>query len=227
MNPNMTDLEYSVRLFNAFKSHHVDRANVHGGILSSVVPTLTEVLKKAISRVFGFEPFIVKPTEQRLVNIRIDRPEELGSNLLNDAVAVKMLYRYPAIIVDMGRATSFGVLDARGDYVGGLIFPGAQSSMDALTKKAAALFHVQANTQVAKYGRTTEDSINGGMIYGNAALIDNILDRITEERHFENPFYIATGHLSSIMHPFLSHDVTIDEYLSLKGMALLYEEAVK
>ncbi len=235
-NLKKTDLEYAVDIYNAFRLHGVDVTVPEGGIISSVVPQLTAILQASVARVFSFTPMIVRAADTHMLKIAIDDPKELGSNLVVNAVAVREEYGAPAVIIDMGTATVIGIIDNEGTFLGTAILPGLQSSVDALSGGTAQLPPISPEKAVTALGRSTVECMNGGVVYGNAGMIDAIITRMTDELRelegdaFREPVIVATGKYSSVPAPFLRHPVIVDEFLSLKGLTLIYygeKEAAK
>ena len=225
-NPQKTDLEYSVDILNAFRLHEIDRDKVDGCIISCVVPQLLSVFSDAVLRLFSLKPCIVNAASQNLIRVRAQNPSEVGSNLIVTAVSAAARYGTPAIVIDMSTATTITVIDESRTLIGAAILPGMQTSMDALTGGAAQLTQTNIVKAVTPLGRTTEQSLNGGAIYGNAGMIDGILDRMEKELQ-SRPVIVATGRISRILIPYCRHEITIDEELTVRGLAILYGEMEK
>lgn len=227
-NLKKTDLEYAMDIYNAFQLHGIDVSAPEGSIVSSVVPELTSIMKAAIERIFSFSPMIVRAADTHMLKIAIDDPKELGSNLVVNAVAVTAEYGAPAIIIDMGTATVIGITDHEGTFLGTAILPGLKSSLDALSGGTAQLPPIDPEHAVTALGRNTVDCMNGGAVYGSAGMIDAIITRMTGELKvlegdaFKKPVIVATGKYAPIPAPFLRHPVIVDEFLSLKGLTLIY-----
>lgn len=214
--------EYAVILRNLLAMEGVEDEVIEGGIISSVVPPLKEILAQAVRRVTGRDSLIVGAGVKTGLNIRIDNPAQLGSDRVADAVAAITEYPLPLIIFDMGTATTFSVVDAQARYLGGLIMPGAMIGLDALTSCTSQLPQISlAEPPKSVIGTNTVDCMKNGMIYGNAAMLDGVIDRITEELG-ESPTVIATGGLSGAIIPYCRHTVIHDPYLLLKGLRIIY-----
>ena len=219
-----TELEYSIDILNAFRIHGCELDQVSGSVISCVVPVLLPVFSGAVFRLFSLEPVIVSAKAQHLISFRTNRPEEIGPNLIVTAVAASGLYGTPTIVIDMSTATTISVIDEDRVFIGASILPGAMTSMNALIGNAAQLsafrFEEDAITAI---GRTTEQSLAGGAIYGNVGMIDGILDRMEKELPTA-PKIVATGRLSAILAPFCRHSIILDESLSIRGLAMIYNE---
>ena len=209
-NPQKTDLEYSVDILNAFRLHEIERDKVDGCIISCVVPQLLSVFSDAVLRLFSLKPCIVNAASQNLIRVRAQNPSEVGSNLIVTAVSAAARYGTHAIVIDMYNATTITVIDESRTLIGG----------------AAQLTQTNIVKAVTPLGRTTEQSLNGGAIYGNAGMIDGILDRMEKELQ-SRPVIVATGRISRILIPYCRHEITIDEELTVRGLAILYGEMEK
>ena len=218
-----TDLEYSIDILNAFRLHGIDRDAVTGSIISCVVPQLLSVFTDAVKRLFSVSPLIVSAASQHLIRFRTGRPEEIGPNLIVTAVSASVLYGTPAIVIDLSTATTISVIDKERCFLGVSILPGVQTSMDALTGGAAQLSQTTIEKAATAIGRTTPESLNGGAIYGNAGMIDGILDRMIRELGTE-PAIVASGRMAGVLIPYCRHRILTDDSLSVRGLALLYEE---
>ena len=219
-NHSATDLEYASTIRMAMHIHDMDAAAMEGAIISSVVPTLTGTVKRAIEKYAGVKVTVVGPGIKTGLSIQIDNPAQLGSDLVVDAVAGISSYPTPQIIVDMGTATTYSVIDRRKNYVGTLITTGVSISADALTSATSQLPKIGFDTVI---GKNTVDSMRAGLMYSNAAAIDGICDRIEEELG-EKCTVIATGGLSSVVTSLCKRSIILDETLMLKGLMLIYNK---
>ena len=176
-----TDLEYAVSIKNIFEIHHLDPASVEGAILSSVVPPLNPVLTAAVRKITGKHLKLVGAGMKTGMNIRMDDPKKVGADLIVDSVAAKAEYPLPIIVIDMGTATTITVVDKHGDYIGGIIHPGLRVSLDTLSSRTAQLPHIDLESPGPAIAKNTVDSMRSGIVYGSAAMMDGIIDRIEEE----------------------------------------------
>ncbi len=203
--------------------HNIDKSQVEGTILSSVVPPLNATISSAVKKIFGFRPKLVGSGMKTGLNIIMDNPKTVGSDMIVDAVAASKEYPLPAIIIDMGTATTMSVLDQKGNYTGGVILPGLRVSLDSLSSKTAQLPSISLDIPQKVIGKNTIDCMRSGIMYGNAGMIDGIIERMEEELG-EKATVIATGGLSRFVVPLCRHTIIYDEALLMKGLWILYEK---
>lgn len=220
---NKTADEYGLLLRGLLAGRGVDLSAVEGGIISSVVPELRDVLSKVMERLTG-KKFLVVSNQMNLggMKIRMDIPTQVGADLLVDAAAALSLFKPPLVVFDMGTATTMSVLDPAGDYIGGVIIPGLRLSMDALSGRAAQLPFINLDEPPARLiGTNTVDCMKAGAIYSNAAMLDGLADRV-EEQLGEKVTVVATGGLMGVVAPFCKREVHYREDLLLVGLLRLY-----
>ena len=218
-----TGLEYAVNIKNILEIHDIDKSRVEGAIMSSEVPPLNAPISSAINKLFGFRPRLVGSGMKTGLNIIMDNPKTVGSDMIVDAVAVVKEYPLPAIVIDMGTATTMSVVDQKGNYIGGVIFPGLRVSLDSLSSKAAQLPSISLEIPKKVIGKNTIDCMRSGIMYGSAGMIDGIIDRMEAELG-KTPSVIATGGLSRFVVPLCRHKIIYDEALLMKGLWILYEK---
>jgi len=218
-----TKLEYSVLFKTAFDMYGIDYKNIDGAIISSVVPSVTNVVKEAIENLCKINVMVVGPGVKTGVSIVIDNPAQLGSDLVVDAVASVEEYSVPQIVIDLGTATTVSAIDKDKRFLGGAILPGVAVSHDALIGKTAQLPKVAFEKPKKIIGSNTIDSIKSGILYGNAGAIDGIIERFEEELG-EKCTVIATGGLAKVIVPLCKREIIVDEDLLLKGLMLIYEK---
>ena len=218
-----TRLEYSVLFKTAFDMYKVDYRAIEGAIISSVVPSVTNIVKEAIDKLCGISVMVVGPGLKTGISIIIDNPAQLGSDLVVDAVAGIEEYPLPQIIVDMGTATTVSVINSKKQFLGGAILPGVAVSHDALIGRTSQLPKVAFEKPKKIIGSNTIDSIKSGILYGNAGAIEGIVDRFENELG-EKCTVIATGGLAKVIVPLCKRDIIVDEDLLLKGLMLIYEK---
>jgi len=218
-----TELEYTIDIRTIVELHGVECSKVEGGIVSSVVPQLTKTLAGAAKKLFGFMLLIVGPGVKSGLNIKLDNPTEIGADIVADTVAAISEHEAPLIVVDMGTATTVSVIDANKCMIGGLIAPGVEISLDALTSRAAQLSGIGIEDAKDIIGKNTRECMRSGIVYGNAAMLDGIISRI--EKRLERPLkVIATGGISRFIVPYCEHEIIYDEDLLLKGLWLIYSK---
>lgn len=218
-----TGLEYAINIKNILEIHNVDKSQVEGSIMSSVVPPLNATLSSAVKKIFGFHPKLVGSGMKTGLNIVMDNPKTVGSDMIVDAVAAIKEHPCPIIIIDMGTATTLSAVDKNGCYVGGVILPGLRISLDTLSSKTAQLPSISLDIPPKVIGKNTIDCMRSGIMYGNASMIDGIIDRMEEELG-QPATLVATGGLSRFVTPLCRHKIIYDDALLLKGLLILYEK---
>ena len=218
-----TELEYATIILAAFQMNLIDKDCIDGAIISSVVPTVTSTAKKAIEKLTGVSAMVVGPGIKTGLSIMIDNPAALGSDLVVGAVAAINEYPVPQIIIDLGTATTFSVIDSKRNFTGGIIMTGMAVSSDALTKRTAQLPKIAFETPKKVVGTNTVDSMKSGIMFGTAGSIDGIIDRIEQEIG-EKCTVIATGGLAGTVIPLCKRKITLDDDLLLKGLLIIYNK---
>jgi len=213
--------EYAEKFTGVLSLHGLDKSSVTGAAVSSVVPALNNVIRDAIKFVYGVDALFVGPGVKTGISIRCDNPTSVGSDIICACVAAKHLYRAPCLIVDMGSATKMTVLDKNGAFVGVSIIPGILMGLAALSKGTAQLPQISLSSPPSVIGKNTVDSMKSGVIFGNASLIDGMIDRICEEAGEELPVYV-TGGLAGHVMPHLKHEVTFEAHMVLHGLYVIY-----
>lgn len=218
-----TEDEYAAVLRSVLSIREVEKKEIRGAIIASVVPPLNAVMKKAIRIVYGIEPILVGPGIKTGLGIHCDNPATVGADLISGCVGALSLYGSPCLVVDMGTATKIMLVDSAGTFCGASIIPGVTIGLAALSGGTAQLPQISLEAPKSVIGKNTVDCMRSGVVYGNACLIDGMIDRYFEEAGGEMPV-IATGGLSSTIIPLCKHDITLDEHLVLKGLRILYEK---
>ncbi len=222
-NAKKTEDEYAALLYDIFRLEHVEKPQVQGAIISSVVPALNQTMTAALNKVCGITPMIVGPGVKSGVNLLVDNPQQVGADLVCAAAAVAELYPTPALIVDMGTATKLTVLDETGAFRGVSIGPGVQMGMAALSGGTAQLPQISLHAPKTVIGKNTVECMQSGVVYGNACMIDGMAERIEEE--FGMPLNrIATGGIAKYIIPHCRLDFTMDRDLILKGLYFIYQK---
>lgn len=222
-NPSQTEDEYASKILSVLAVRSVNKSAVKGAIISSVVPPLNSVMKKAVRFVFGVEPILVGPGIKTGIGIRCDNPSSVGSDIICACVAAHYLYGSPSLIIDMGTATKMAVVDKNGAFIGVSIIPGVLMGLKALSSGTAQLPQVSLEAPSSVVGKNTVDCMRSGVVFGNASMIDGMIDRFNDELGEKLAVY-ATGGLASTVISYCRHDITLDDHLVLKGLNILYNK---
>ena len=220
-----TDLEYASVLFTALRLHNVDPQSIKGAIISSVVPTITTVMKKAIEKVADVNVLVVEPGVKTGLSIKTDDPAQVGSDLAVGAVASMNEYPLPQIVIDFGTATTFSVISEKREFLGVIIMTGIAVSADALTSKTAQLPKIAFEAPKKVIGKNTVDSMKSGIMFGTASMIDGMIERIEDEIG-KKCTVIATGGIAPVIAPICRSKLIIDEDLLLKGLMIIYNKNI-
>ena len=218
-----TEYQYAVEFKTLLEIGGIDIKRISGAIMSSVVPPLVTILKKAVSFIAGVTPLVVGPGLKTGLNILLDNPAQLGSDQVVDAIAALDEYKPPIIIFDMGTATTVSVIDKNKNYLGGMIIPGVKISQEALTARTSQLPKISIEAPKKIIGKNTVDCMKSGAIFANAAMVDGVVERIENELQ-EHATVVATGGLSGSIIPFCKRNIIVDNDLLIKGLKILYDK---
>lgn len=222
-NQNRTSLEYTVLIKNILELNDLSHTSFEGGIISSVVPSLTHTVKEAMIRLTGKPVMVVGPGVKNGLKIMLDNPAQLGSDRVADAVGAINEYPCPLIIIDMGTATTISVIDRDRNFLGGMIIPGLRVSLDSLTLRTSQLPKISLDPPKKVIGSNTVDCMKSGIIYSTAASLDGAVSKLEEELG-EKCTVVSTGGLSSRIIPFCKREIIIDDKLLLKGLVIIYNK---
>jgi type III pantothenate kinase len=214
--------EYGVFFVNLFEMHGKSPSHVKHIIISSVVPPVESTLRQVCKEYFHVEPLFVEPGIKTGVPVLVDNPAELGADRLANAVAAFEHYGGPCVVVDFGTATTFDVISAKGEYIGGAIAPGLGISADALFSRAARLGRIDIRRPAKVIGTNTVTHLQSGLYFGYIGLVDGILERITAELGAQ-PKVVATGGLARQIAADSRYIKEIDDMLTLDGLRILFE----
>jgi type III pantothenate kinase len=216
--------EYGVLFLNLFAMQHLDVKEVEAIIVSSVVPPIESTLRRVCERYFNIKPMFIEPGIKTGMPILVDNPAELGADRLVNSVAAFAKYGGPLIVVDFGTATTFDVVTAQGEYIGGVIAPGVGISADALFARAAKLSRVDIRKPAKVIGTNTIGHMQSGLYYGYIGLVDGILERVIAEMPAGiAPQIIATGGLARLIVDDSKYLDQVDDMLTLDGLRLIFE----
>lgn len=220
-----TELEYAVLIKTVIELYGIHEKDVTGCIISSVVPPLTHIIKTAVKKIISVTPMVVGAGLKTGLNIKLDDPRTMGADLVVDAVAGMKLYGAPLIMIDMGTATTITVLDESSCFIGGVILPGVMVSLESLVSGTSQLPRVSLALPKHVVCKNTIDCMKSGIINGQAAQIDGLIDRFEEELGYKCGI-VATGGLAKVITPRCKHDIILDNDLMLKGLKIIYEKNV-
>jgi len=218
-----TSDEYCIDLKNILDIYHVDRVQIEGAIIGSVVPQVLNTFQTAIMKLTGKKALVVGPGLETGLNIAIENPAQTGADLVVGCVAALREHKPPMIVIDMGTATTMVVLDKNGSLVGGTISPGVKISMDALTGGTALLPGLQLDRPKKAIGRNTIDCMRSGIMMGAACMIDGLIERMEEELGCKTTV-VATGGIARFVLPMCRREIIYDKDLLIKGLSHLYYE---
>lgn len=221
-NPKATVDEYGVLCLNLLTRTARSPDQVTGAIISSVVPSLTETFESMVGSYFGCTPLIVTSEMDTGLTLRYKNPGEIGSDRIVNAAAAYHKFHCDLIIVDFGTATTFCAVTQGGDYLGGAIAPGLGISAEALFTRAAKLSKVELARPKTVIGTDTASSIQAGLLFGYAGLVDALVRRMEQEMGHSS-YIIATGGLASVVAPETTSIQKIEPLLTLEGLEFLYQ----
>jgi type III pantothenate kinase len=218
-----TSDQYGVEIKNMVEALGGKISDISDCIISSVVPPVFNSVKTGVIKVIGKQPMVVGPGLKTGLNIHVDVPSQVGSDRIVIAVAALAQYKAPLILLDMGTATTIEVVEPENIYMGGVIFPGVKVSLDALTSRAAQLPGISLDQPKQVIGKNTVDCMRSGMMYGSAAMIDGLVERMEEELGHRCTL-IATGGLAQFITPLCKRKVIVEKDLLLKGLNIIYKK---
>ena len=219
---HQTPDELCITLHGLLAMHNLEKTTVTGIAVSSVVPPIDLLLREVMESFFGVRALFVEPGVKTGLPVLTDNPAEVGADRIVNCVAAFERYGGPTIVVDLGTATTFDVISARGEFLGGAIAPGLGISAEALFGKAARLSSVQIRKPGKVIGTGTTDNIQIGLYYGYIGLVDGICDRMVAELG-QATKVIGTGGFAKMISPDSKYLKTIDTHLTLDGVRLVYE----
>lgn len=221
-----TSDQYGVEIKNMLEAFGIKKEDIHDCIISSVVPPVFNSVKTGVLKVIGKQPMVVGPGLKTGLNIQVDSPSQVGSDRIVIAVAALAEYTAPLILMDLGTATTIEAVEPENVYMGGVIIPGVRTSLDALVNKAAQLPGISLDQPKKVIGTNTVDCLRSGMMYGTAAMLDGIIDRMEEELGHTSTL-IATGGMAQFVTPLCKHSIILEKDLLLKGLNILYKKNKK
>ena len=223
-NLTMTSDQYGIIMADLFRYHGLDMRSIEGIMISSVVPTINYTIEHMCRDYFGKEPRLLVPGIRTGLNIRYENPRELGSDRIANAVAVGTLYGGPAVFIDFGTATTYGVISAKNEFMGGAIGPGLRMMNAALASGTAKLPSIELVVPPTVIGRTTISNIQSGILYGYIGSVEKIVTEMKRELGCPQAKVIATGGMAHMVKANSSVIDEIDPDLTLNGLRLIYEK---
>lgn len=214
--------ELGLLLMNLLQYNRIDRGQIDGIMMSSVVPQINFTVEHMCRNYFGIEPMKIEPGVRTGINIKYENPRELGSDRIANAVAAYELYGGPCITIDFGTATSFGVISERGEFLGGAICPGLKLAADALTERAAKLPRFELTKPESVIGRSTVTNMQAGIVYGYIGQVNYLIERMKKELNAPHAKVIATGGLAVLVAEESNVIDVMDGLLTLKGLCLIH-----
>ena len=221
-----TSDQYGVEIKNMLEAYGVKRSDIDDCIISSVVPPVFNSVRTGVIKIIGKQPMVVGPGLKTGLNIHVDVPSQVGSDRIVIAVAALAEYKAPLLLMDLGTATTIESVEPDNVYMGGVIIPGVRVSLDALTSRAAQLPGISLDQPKQVIGKNTVDCMRSGMMYGTAAMIDGLVERMEEELGHRCTL-IATGGLAQFIAPLCKREIILDKDLLLKGLNIIYKKNKK
>jgi type III pantothenate kinase len=225
-NRNKTEDEYGMIIKSLFDYANLKFSDIHGIIISSVVPPIMFALERMCIKYFNINPTVVGPGIKTGLNIKYENPKEVGADRIVNAVAAIHEYGSPLIIIDFGTATTYCYINEEKQYMGGAIAPGIGISTEALYTKAAKLPRIEIVRPEGVVGKNTVSAMQAGILYGYVGQVEGIVKRMKDQSK-KNPTVIATGGLASLISKESYVIDIVDPFLTLKGLQLIYKRNVE
>lgn len=222
-NSSLTSDQYASHFKNILALYNQDYNEIDDCIISSVVPSVGSAVSRAVSLLCDIVPLTLGPGVKTGLNIKIDNPAQLGADLVAGAVGAISEYTLPCIVIDMGTASTISVIDKNGAFLGGAIAAGVRLTLKALCENTAQLPAIDLSAPNSVIGTNTVDCMRSGLIFGTAAMIDGLIDRMSDELG-EEPTVVATGGLSKEIIEHCSNNIIYNENLLLEGLKEIYEK---
>lgn len=218
-----TSDEYGTKLVDMLAVKGIRAEQIHGAIVSSVIPSLNYTISHMCSGYLDIDPILVGPGTKTEHNLRVDNAREVGADrIVNDVAAIRK-YGAPVVVIDFGTATTFNIINENREFIGGVIAPGIRGSMDSLVNSTAKLPRVEIEIPKSVIGKNTTTNMQGGIVFGFAGLVDYIVRKIKREMKCPDMQVVATGGFSEIIASEISCIDHVDKLLTLQGLKYLYD----
>lgn len=209
---------YKREILVGMNVHGVNEEDITTSAITSVVPEINDAIATAVKEAIGIEPsFLSLYDAARFLTIAVEEPLQLGNDRIADAVGAAKCYGVPVVVFDFGTATTVGVIDEHKVFLGGMIIPGVKTSLTALSSRASQLTDIELYPPTSIIGRNTTESMQSGILYGTAAMVDGIISRIEKEQ-VKKFKVVATGGMAKEILPHCQHDIICDDMLQFKGL---------
>lgn len=218
-----TSDQYTVDIKSLLDLYGIEPENIEDAVIASVVPSVGKSVSNAVSKLCHIVPLMLGPGVKTGLNIKIDNPAQLGADLVAGAVGAMETYTMPCVVIDMGTASTVSVLDRDGTFLGGVIAAGVRLTLKALTENTAQLTSIPIEAPKSVIGANTVECMQSGLVYGTAAMLDGLLEKIEEELG-ETPTFVATGGLSKDIIAHCKKNIIYNENLLLDGLHAIYEK---
>lgn len=221
--PRTSD-EYGILLKNLMRDNDIDPDKVTDAIISSVVPSVMHSLKSGLYKYLHIEPLVVEPGVKTGMKIVTEHPSQIGADRIVDAVGAYEKYGGPVLVLDFGTATTYDLVDEKGQFQCGITAPGIRTAARALTQEAAKLPEIEIKKPKSILAKETISSMQAGLVYGQIGQTEYIIDRVREESGYKNLKVVATGGLGSMIAAETTKIDVYDANLTLDGMRFIYEK---
>lgn len=218
-----TELEYVVEFKTLLELYKIKMEEITGCIIASVVPPLNNIVRTSMEKLLHITPLLVGPGVKTGLNILMDNPGQVGADLIVNAVAGLHYYGAPIIMIDMGTATTISVVDNKKNYIGGMILPGVKVSLESLVNRTSQLPRISLEAPKKIIGTNTIDCMKSGIIMGQAACLDGMIERIFDDLGYQADV-VATGGLAGCIVPYCKKKIVYDNELTLKGLGIIYRK---
>jgi type III pantothenate kinase len=219
--------QYAIELYDIFRLHKINPNAFEGAVISSVVPELSAEISRAVAFIINKNPLMLAPGVKTGLNIMTDNPAQVGADLIAGAVGAMNLYPLPCIVVDLGTATKVSIIDENGSFLGCTIAPGVAVSLEALSSRTSQLPRISYDSPTHSIGKNTVESMQAGVVFGTAAMIDGICDKIEQELGQKVKTFVATGGLSKDIVRNCRHEMIYNGELLLYGLKIIYYRNIK